>query len=236
MTITPSPQLRSGLRTPRRSSACRASTSRNRGPIILKGYTSRASRERGSAVRPNGCRMSPKDPMGPRRTRLISCLAASLTTLLAIPLRAPAFPADAPQGPPGRVTPALIERALTELVLIETYVADVHGRALTGLTADDFELVVDGKKASIASCEMREVRAPGSDAVTVAGEASGAPPATPNAADQPRRFMLFFEDGTSAPSGLVAARRAAHQFLATGLVPTDQVAIAAYDTGLVHPA
>src|SRR6185436_770475 len=137
----------------------------------------------------------------------------------------------------GVVPRPLIERAVSELVLIETYVTDTKGRALTGLTADDFILMVDGHKSPIASFELRAVAPQAADAELAADGAvtarrEPAPGFPVRAADLPRRFMIFFEDGTSAPGGLTAARHAAHRFLSSGLVPSDQVAIAAYDTGL----
>jgi VWFA-related protein len=151
--------------------------------------------------------------MGAHRTCPAPLTASILAALLAAPAPRP-----------------LIERAVSELVLIEAYVTDTRGRPMTGLTADDFILMVDGHKSPIASFDLRAIAPQAGGAVTAAQEtAPGAPVRAP---DLPRRFMLFFEDGTSAPNGLTVARQAAHRFLSTGLVASDQVGIAAYDTGL----
>ncbi len=166
--------------------------------------------------------------MGAHRTCIAQLTVSILAALVAAPALPRASPGDREETPPAEVPRPLIERAVSELVLIETYVTDTHGRALTGLTADDFILMVDGHKSPIASFELRAIAPQAGGAVTEAQE-PGHPVRAP---DLPRRFMLFFEDGTSAPNGLTAARQAAHQFLSSGLVPSDQVGIAAYDTGL----
>ena len=154
--------------------------------------------------------------MGTRRT--LAPLTASILSVLIAAIALPwASPGDEPPRP-------LIERVVSELVLIEAYVTDAHGRALVGLTPDDFTLIVDGRKSPIASFELREI------AGQEGGERAPGQPVAP--AGFPRRFMLFFEDSTSAPNGLTAARQAAHRFLSSGLLPSDQVGLAAYDTGL----
>jgi VWFA-related protein len=137
-------------------------------------------------------------------------------------------------GARGDVSRAPAERVTTELVLVETYVTDDKGRPIEGLTIDDFTLVIDGKPRPIASLDFRRVSsesiAPG---VLAPGSATTLPASGPiRTAEYPRRFMLFFEDRMSAPAGLTAARHAAEQFLSTGLLPSDEVGIATYDTGL----
>jgi VWFA-related protein len=163
-----------------------------------------------------------------RLRRLIVPLAIALQVGW-LPGPAPAIAESPPQaGHVGGLSRAAVQRVTTELVLIETYVTDTQGRPIPGLTADDFELLVDGKPRPIATFEYREVVTPG------AGGPPGAAVATapPRAATTGRRFMMFFEDGTSGPDGLNAARRAADRFLATALVPSDEVAVAVYDDRL----
>ncbi|HYT32954.1 MAG TPA: hypothetical protein VEO37_10195, partial [Thermoanaerobaculia bacterium] len=94
-----------------------------------------------------GCSMRGRGDFVRHRHACAVLLAAStLAGLLAAPAASRASPdeRDAPQpaGTPG----PLVERALSELVLIETYVNDSRGRPLAGLTADDFILMVDGRK------------------------------------------------------------------------------------------
>ena len=159
-------------------------------------------------------------------TVLVPALAAALVGADVISVATP--PPDAP----ARGTPAMIERATVELVLIEAYVTDSQGRPLRGLTTDDLSLMIDGHAKPIHSLEFREVGAPA--AAPAAGPAptgaTEAPPGTPRRL--PRRLILFFEDSTSSPEGLTAARRAAKRFLESGLLPEDQVALASCDRRL----
>src|SRR5438445_2926719 len=126
--------------------------------------------------------------------------------------------------------PPLIERITSELALIEAYATDDRGGPVEGLTLRDFVLMVDGKVAPVSTLEYREMAVPGTQ-TTPAVAAPAPAPAVP-AGSLPRRFILFFEDGTSVPQGLTAARKAADQFLAAGLTPSDQVALATYDKKL----
>ncbi len=161
------------------------------------------------------------------RNRVFLLPASILCGLLIAPRTAPGGPENPqPAGTPG----PLVERAVSELILIETYVSDSRGRPLAGLTADDFVLIVDGHKSPIASFEYRTLGLPPSGAETA--DRTALPGRAIRAAGLPRRFMLFFEDGASQPAGLTAARRAAQRFLATGLERSDQVGIAAYDMDL----
>jgi VWFA-related protein len=159
------------------------------------------------------------------KTRTLRRLAGAL--LLALP-RAAALAAEpgapASEGPP-TLPRARPEQVTSELVLIETYVTDLKGRALRGLGPESFVLMIDGKIAPIASFEFREI---GPDAARGASpDAPGDRAPDPAVEAPPRRFLLFFEDDTSSPHGLTAARRAAAEFIATRLLPTDQVALVA---------
>jgi VWFA-related protein len=160
------------------------------------------------------------------RTLLVPVLAAALTGADVLSSATPS-----PEAPERR-TPAMVERATVELVLIEAYVTDSQGRPLRGLTPDDFSLMVDGHAKPIHSLEFREIA--GAAPAPEGGPAAGTAPesARTPAARLPRRFILFFEDSTSAASGLTAARQAAQRFLDGSLVPDDQVALASYDRRL----
>ncbi len=173
------------------------------------------------------------EPTRGRRTVLL--LAPLLAALLPRPPSAPhASERGTDQG--GKTAQApLVERVTSELVLIEVFVTDTSGRAVPGLGAEDFMLEVDGHRKPIASVEFRTTAVvPPSPPTEAVSPAAGpvVPAAGASGAESPRRFVLFFEDGTSAPQGLTAARRASDRFLVSGLAPRDQVALAAYDKRL----
>ncbi len=136
-------------------------------------------------------------------------------------------------GPGSPETSTLVERATVEMVLIEAYVTDGQGRPIEGLGPNDFVLMVDGRVRPVSSLEYRNAGAP---SVASGAAATQAPPGPepPAMAEKkhPRRFILFYEDSTSSPEGLTAARRATERLLAESLVADDQVALAVYDRGL----
>ncbi len=159
---------------------------------------------------------------------LASLLAASLVP--ARSLSAASGRAEPPQASPSVAAP---ERAVVELVLIEAYVTDSRGRPVAGLEGRDFVLVIDGHVKPIASVEHREAipagTAPGP---AHPAEQTGSTPTAPAGPARGRRFVLFFEDGSSEPQGLTAARDAAEKLLSERFAPDDQIALAAYDRSL----
>ncbi len=149
---------------------------------------------------------------------------------------APAGTGSSPAAPPGKdpappVSP-LIERATVELVLIEAYVQDSRGRPIEGLGVDDFSLKVDGHARPIASLEFRSASATPGAPAEPGRRAEGTEPEPAPGQRYPRRFILFFEDRTSSYQNLTQARLAVDRFLVSGLLPDDQVALAAFDRRL----
>ncbi len=126
---------------------------------------------------------------------------------------------------------SLIETATSELVLIEVYVSDRNGQPVRDLTIDDFKLKVDRRTKAISSLEFYEIVTGRAEVTSTPAEGS-APDGPVDAVPVrrlPRRFILFFEDATSAPMGMGTVRRAAERFIETGLAPEDQVALVTYD-------
>ena len=80
-----------------------------------------------------------------RRPVLISILAASLAA-------GPALPASAPADPPP-LRKGIVEHVKTELVLLDVVVLDLAGKIVSGLTRDDFNLVVDGKDVPLVAVD-----------------------------------------------------------------------------------
>lgn len=144
---------------------------------------------------------------------------------------------------PEPVPVPLIETSRSELVLIEVYARDSKGRLVRDLKLSDFTMRIDQKPIPkpITSLEWIEgAPAAGSapavpgepPAGTAPGDAGREPPADgaaePALRERPRRFLLFFEDSTSAPVQMTEARRAAIRFLEKPGRPSDEFGIAAY--------
>lgn len=151
--------------------------------------------------------------MRPIRTLLAATALASVVS--------PVPPAAGAAAPTAR-----LERATVELVLIEAYATDRHDQPIRDLKAEDFVLLVDGKVEPIASLEHREAgpSTPAPSGGSAPGPAAGGSTEA-RGSRTPRRFVLFFDDETSAPQGLTMARTSAERFLADGLTAGDQVAM-----------
>jgi VWFA-related protein len=140
-------------------------------------------------------------------------LITRVGTLLCIALLAtassPAAP-TAPENPP-------VFSSEVSLVLLPVFVADGHGRAMRGLSAGDFELYEDGKRAELVS--FRYVDTTSADEQDAIREASAAR----------RRFLLLFDKSFTEPGGLHRAQKAAAQFVRSGLADSDLAAVATFD-------
>src|SRR5438445_1722807 len=138
-----------------------------------------------------------------------------------------------PSGKRAEPAPRLpIERVTSELVLIEAYVTDFHGLPIEGLQPKDFVLAIDGRVKPISSLEFLKT-GPIAHVVDASSGHASVPPGTEAPSSTiSRRLVLFFDDAPSVPQGMMEARRAAAEFLATDLSPSDEVAIVDFDGSL----
>jgi VWFA-related protein len=113
------------------------------------------------------------------------------------------------------------EEARVVLVEVPVNVTDRDGRPVENLSAVDFEVYDDGKKQPITGFEILDQRG------TVRPPASGEPPINPAAR---RHFLLLFDLSFGSPSGIVAARRAARDFVINRMKDLDLGAVATYST------
>src|SRR5262249_42067795 len=110
-------------------------------------------------------------------------------------------------------------RTRVEAVAIDVFVADASGNAVSGLTADDFELQENGKSQEITT--FRAVDIP------VAVTSTDFPPAEPDVAsnDLPegRIYVIAFAGGD--PCKALQARGYLRRFLDTRFGPNDLAAV-----------
>jgi len=115
------------------------------------------------------------------------------------------------------------------VVAVPVFVTDKSGRAVPGLTAQDFELYDRGQRVPIVAFHAVDV-----DAVAEPPSALGAGIAAPGAmpvaiqAAAARQFLLLFDLQFSPPGGILRVRKAAMRFLEESLSPGDLVAVATY--------
>jgi len=130
-----------------------------------------------------------------------------------------------PEAVPVQQRPIEHRLAVT-LKLIQVYVTDRKGSAVTDLAKEDFTVLDNGRPKALTEFE-RHVLAPASpgSAATAAAPAKAAEPAR---SSLPRKFLLFFDFGFNNDRGVRKAREAALRFLDSGLLPDDEVGLISY--------
>jgi VWFA-related protein len=108
------------------------------------------------------------------------------------------------------------------LKLIQVYVLDMQGNAVTDLEKEDFELYDNGKLQSITDFE-RHVLFTEDDATQPSLKEKASSPAKLN-----RKFFLFFDLAFNTARGIKNAREAALYFIDHQLQPTDEVGVLSY--------
>ncbi|MDQ2980317.1 MAG: VWA domain-containing protein, partial [Acidobacteriota bacterium] len=120
----------------------------------------------------------------------------------------------------GQTPPPSPVRESAEAVLVEVpvRVVDREGKPIHGLTAKDFDLQDDGRKQEIVAC----------DAIDLAHKQSaGDEPESLNPAAR-RRFLILFDLTFARPKSVLAARRAAKEFVLSGMEDRDFAAVATF--------
>jgi VWFA-related protein len=133
---------------------------------------------------------------------------ASLALALVVPLAS--VPVHAQEAP-------VFGTGVT-VVAVPAFVTDKAGKAVAGLTAADFEIEDQGKKARVVALQEVDVTSP----VPAAGAG-----ALIQAAAR-RQFLLLFDLSFSSPTGIMRARDAAIAFVRESLAPSDLAAAATY--------
>jgi VWFA-related protein len=133
---------------------------------------------------------------------------AALVIGLTVPLAA--------QSP--RVQDAPIFGTEVSVVAVPVFVTDKAGRAVAGLTADDFELEDQGRKVPLVAFL----------AVAAAGAVPGAEAGTLLQASARRQFLFLFDLTFSTPTGIMRARDAAIRLVRENLAPSDLAAVATF--------
>jgi VWFA-related protein len=134
-------------------------------------------------------------------------------SLLSLGALAVCLPVGAVAQEPGPVR----ETAEVSLIEVPVRVLDKSGAPLKGLEARDFIVFDEGRRQEIV----------GFDAVNLADRAAS-PGAEAPPAPARRRFLILFDFSFARPKSIVAARKAARDFVLDGLSGTDLAAVAVY--------
>ncbi|HEU0105858.1 MAG TPA: VWA domain-containing protein, partial [Vicinamibacteria bacterium] len=110
------------------------------------------------------------------------------------------------------------------LVAVPVFVTDKSGKAVRGLSAEDFEVYDGGRRVPIAAFQAIDVDVP------VATASPSVLPVAVQAAAH-RQFLLLFDLQFSPAAGILRARAAAMRFVLDSLGPSDLVAVATFGSG-----
>jgi VWFA-related protein len=152
------------------------------------------------------------------------------------PQTSPARPQPQPQPtPPTEVDEEDVVRITTNLVQLDAEVLDKHGKQVTDLKPEDFEVLEDGKPQKITNCSYINTETPASANLASAAPApkpdKNAPPAPPVPPrrlrpEQVRRAVaLVIDDLLLSAADLIFARRAAREYVDKYVAPDDLVAV-----------
>ncbi len=141
------------------------------------------------------------------KLRISPCAALALLVSAGAPARA---------AEPERVVSETAEAVLVE---VPVRVVDRQGNPIRGLTADDFEVYDEGRRQAIVGFDAIDLAHKGVDRP---GDAETLPPAAR------RRFLILFDMSYSRPRELVAAQRAAKEFVLSGMGDEDLAGVASF--------
>ena len=116
-------------------------------------------------------------------------------------------------------------RLRTDEVIVDAVVLDKKNRSAKDLTADDFEIYEDGVKQKVLSFRFE------SNGAATENGTSGA--STPAAAARTFNLVSLVFDAQTTRDGALRARKAALDFIDTGMQPNDYVAVFGIDLGLL---
>ena len=127
-------------------------------------------------------------------------------------------------------------RVAVDIVAIDAVVTDRNGTVVRDLTAADFEILQNGKRQTVTFAQFVPVTiaAPATEGIGSGALLAPAPapaeasrgPAPPITREQVRRtIVLVVDDLGLSVEGMNNTRRALREFVDTGLLPTDLVAI-----------
>jgi len=131
------------------------------------------------------------------------------------------------QKPSPQPTPDDVLRINTELVQTDVMVFDKAGKFVSGLTRDQFELLIDGQAQPISSFEQvsagtsKEVRLLSADKTPA--RAASEPPVNEN---RGRTIVFFMDDFHLSPDSLARTRKTIANFIDTEMNENDRVALA----------
>ncbi|MFL6255844.1 MAG: VWA domain-containing protein [Pyrinomonadaceae bacterium] len=174
------------------------------------------------------------------RKRTTPLLPLLLAALLANVFARPQQPQPAPAPQPAAQTQTQAEqdddevvRITTNLVQVDAVVTDRDGRQVTNLTAEDFEILENGKPRQVTNFSYVRVAQPSTAPTTApararernATAAPFVPPARLSPGQVRRTFALVVDDLMMSAESIHLARRALRRYVEEQIEPGDLVAV-----------
>jgi VWFA-related protein len=154
-------------------------------------------------------------------------MARRKNRFLALLLAVSATPAPNPVG--AEVEPAVHERVAVQLVQVNFLATDRGGNPVLDLTAQDIEVLENGRRQRVAFLESYDA---GSAGAARSPSPPGAPigPSSPTTRPSPGRWIVLLLDAaTSSPRTRVTSLAAIQEFLQKSLTPHDRAALVLFD-------
>ncbi len=123
-----------------------------------------------------------------------------------------------------------VVKITTKLVQLDAIVIDDKGNPVTNLSADDFEILQDGKPQKITNLSYVNTASPNNAPVKLEKQDKNAilaPPSVvrPTAGARGRLITFVVDNCTASSDGIFAAREALTRFVRQQMLPDDMVAI-----------
>ncbi|HKN76199.1 MAG TPA: VWA domain-containing protein [Candidatus Acidoferrum sp.] len=181
-------------------------------------------------------------PNAPPRTRKRRAIATLILAFCASALLAPAqtLSPDEVRLSSRPYQPRPILRSESRLVQLEVVVRDSHGRAVSGLTKDNFAVFDSGTKRDLAAFSV-DTLTPPADTSTSSPSPAPETPAQPIAptpkllSQNPaigRWIGLLFDDINTAPGDLAHTKIAASRFIKEAIGSGDRIAVFTTSSGM----
>ena len=123
-----------------------------------------------------------------------------------------------------------VVRITTKLVQLDAIITDENGNHVTNLTADDFEILQDGKPQKITNLTYVQTVAPDTMPSVTKTQKTGKntiqpPPMRAGVPENGRLLTFIVDNCTSSWTSMSAIREGLVKFIETQMLPTDAVAI-----------
>lgn len=166
---------------------------------------------------------------------------AVAVSLAAPPLPAQTAPVDAPADAPTERADVFFDSLDLTVVNVDVYVTDRDGRPVAGLTAEDFEVLEDGRPVAVTNFYAVHEGRPADGAGIPAPLATGAGPdeiaiepldGGEALASQRLRLVIYVDNLFLRPPNRNKVLRATRGFLRRMIAPGDQMMVVTFDRSL----